>query len=170
VQVRVCFVCLGNICRSPTAEGVFRKLVTEAGLARAIGVESAGTGPWHVGEPPDTRATETAARRGVTLAGRGQQFQARDFERFDYVIAMDRENLRALEALRRRARRSPGSPAPAARGTLALLRAYEPGAPECEDVPDPYYGGPGGFDHVFDVCEAACRALLERIVADHGLR
>ncbi|MDX1649199.1 MAG: low molecular weight protein-tyrosine-phosphatase [Myxococcota bacterium] len=163
-MVRVCFVCLGNICRSPTAEAVFRGLVREAGLEDRIAVESAGTGHWHVGEPPDPRAREAARARGVALEGRARQFAAEDFGRFDQVVAMDRENLRAL---RRLAARASGDAAAA----IALLRDFEPGArPGSRDVPDPYYGGEDGFDEVLDLCERACRGLLAHLREAHGLR
>jgi protein-tyrosine phosphatase len=160
--VRVCFVCLGNICRSPTAEGVFRALVRDAGLEARVAAESAGTGGWHVGEPPDPRAATAARARGIALEGRGRQFVAGDFARFDWVLAMDRENLRALRRLAARA-----EPAP----RLALLRDFEPDAePGRRDVPDPYYGGEDGFDEVLALCERACRGLLAHLCETHGLR
>jgi protein-tyrosine phosphatase len=154
--VRVLFVCLGNICRSPTAEGVMRALVQEAGLD--VHVESAGTGPWHVGEPPDARAREAAGRRGVLLEGAARQVTAADFARFDYVLAMDRENLGAL----RRLQRAAGSRAQA---RLGLLREYdaESRARADLDVPDPFYGGARGFEEVLDLVERACRGLLDEI-------
>jgi len=145
-------VCLGNICRSPTAEGVMRTLVTEAGLDHHITVDSAGTGGWHVGKPPDPRTRAAAARRGVHLDHRAWQFTARDFDRFDMVLAMDGDNLEALEAMRGRRR-----------GTLQLLRSYEPGAAAGAEVPDPYYGGDAGFDEVLEICERACRGLLDHL-------
>jgi protein-tyrosine phosphatase len=152
-MTRICFVCLGNICRSPTAEGVMRHLVEQAGRARDFEIDSAGTGAWHVGEPPDARARAAARERGVTLNGEARQFRREDFARFDYVVAMDRENQRALERL---------APDPAAREKIHLLRSFESDAGGRDrDVPDPYYEG--GFDLVFDICEAACRGLLARI-------
>jgi protein-tyrosine phosphatase len=151
---RICFVCLGNICRSPTAEAVMRHLVEQAGMSDAVDVESAGTGPWHVGEAPDARARQTARARGIRMTGRGQQFQCRDFARFDYVIAMDGENFAALAAM---------APDVAARAKLRLLRSFDPASPPEADVPDPYYGGPRGFEDVLDICEAACRGLLAEL-------
>jgi protein-tyrosine phosphatase len=155
--VRLLFVCLGNICRSPTAEGVMRHLVAEAGLGDQIQVASAGTGGWHVGDPPDARSAAAAARRhGIVLDGAAQQVTAGDFDRYDLVVAMDRENLRALERL---------APEDAARAKLHLLREFDPasaGAPDL-DVPDPYYGGADGFDRVLDLVEAACAGLLEHV-------
>jgi protein-tyrosine phosphatase len=166
--VRICFVCLGNICRSPTAEAVMKHLVLEeqrqaAGPGSetgvAIEVESAGTGAWHAGELRDRRSRALGERRGIPLAGRARQFTAADFERFDHVVAMDRQNLADLRAL---------APDAASRAKVTLLRAYEPAGPRAGaeadlDVPDPYHGGEDGFDRVFDICLSACRALLARI-------
>jgi protein-tyrosine phosphatase len=155
------FVCLGNICRSPTAEAVMRHLVREAGLEEKIQIESAGTGDWHLGEPRDRRSAEVGRRRGMPLGGTARQFQRSDFERLDYVLAMDRQNLTALERL---------APDPAARAKVHLLRSFEPQPdPEDSEVPDPYYGGAAGFDRVIDICEAACRGLLAHLRREHGL-
>ena len=162
-MLTVCFVCLGNICRSPTAEAVMKHLVREADLTSAIQVESAGTGGWHVGEPRDRRSQATAAARGVPLAGRAQQFTARDFERFDHVVAMDGSNLQNLRDM---------APHAAARAKLSLLRDFEQGDPGRGphlDVPDPYYGGARGFDEVFDICQAACAGLLAWLRRQHRL-
>lgn len=148
--MRICFVCLGNICRSPTAEGVMRKLVDEAGLAEAIVIDSAGTGAYHVGESPDPRTCEAAARRGIELAHAARQFTPADLERFDLVLAMDGNNLRILRRLVG-ARTAP---------EVHLLRSFDPTAPEGAEVPDPYYGGVRGFDDVLDQCERACAGLL----------
>jgi len=160
LKIRICFVCLGNICRSPTAEGIMRGLVQQAGLAGRIEIDSAGTGDDHVGEPSDPRSQEAAAARGVRLDGRARQFQAVDFARFDYVLAMDRENHRALLAL---------APGPGDRGKVSLLRSFEPGHASKRDVPDPYYGGERGFDRVIDICEASCQGLLAHIRTRHEL-
>ncbi|HEX8119768.1 MAG TPA: low molecular weight protein-tyrosine-phosphatase [Solirubrobacteraceae bacterium] len=146
--MRLLFVCLGNICRSPTAEGVMRHLVREAGLEDRIEIDSAGTGGWHVGAPPDERATEAARRRGIAVEGAARRFDPADFDRFDLILAMDRENLRDLRAL---------APDEEAAAKVRLLRGRD------LDVPDPYYGGPDGFDEVLDQVEEACRALLEEI-------
>jgi protein-tyrosine phosphatase len=159
-MVRICFVCLGNICRSPTAEAVMKHLVREAGLQQAIRIESAGTGDWHVGQPRDRRSQATGAARGIPLSGKAQQFTAADFDRFDYVIAMDasnRDNLRTM------------APGPAALSKISLLRSFDDAAASDADVPDPYYGGASGFDTVFDICQSACAALLARIRREHGL-
>jgi protein-tyrosine phosphatase len=162
-MVRVCFVCLGNICRSPTAEAVMKHLVREAKLTAAIQVESAGTGDWHVGEPRDRRSQATAASRGVPLTGRAQQFTARDFERFDHVVAMDGSNLENLRDV---------APHAAARAKLSLLRDFEEGDPgqgRHLDVPDPYYGGARGFDEVLHICQAACTGFLAWLRREHQL-
>ncbi len=152
-NVRVCFVCLGNICRSPTAEGVFRHLVELEGLVDRIEADSAGTAAYHSGEPPDRRATAAARARGIRVGGAARQFRAPDWERFDYVVAMDRDNFDELK-------RS----APARHHEkLYLLRHFDPASPEHASVPDPYYGGPEGFDEVLDLCDAACRGLLAHI-------
>jgi len=152
---RVLFVCMGNICRSPTAEGVMRSLVREAGLEDEIEIDSAGTGGWHAGDPPDRRATDAARLRGITLEGAARQVTRDDFEDFDLVLALDRENLRNLRAI-----------APAGtEAKIRLLREFDPhsaGAPDL-DVPDPYYGGPRGFETVLDQVEAACRGLLDAL-------
>lgn len=157
-MVRVCFVCLGNICRSPTAAGVMQWLVDEAGLSDRIEIDSAGTSAHHAGEKPDARSAAAAAVRGIRLPGTARQFFAEDFARFDYVLAADRRNLEILTGLRR----------PTDRARLALLRSFDSAAPVGAEVPDPYYGGPGGFDHVLDLCEAACRGLLQRIREEQG--
>ena len=148
-MIRVCFVCLGNICRSPQAEGIFRNLVRQAGREHEFLIDSAGTGGWHAGELSDARTRSTSARRGVVLDHRAQQFTHLDFARFDHVLAMDRNNLRDLQAI---------APDERAREKIRLLRDHDPAG--SGDVPDPYYGGANGFDHVFDLCEAACRGLL----------
>jgi protein-tyrosine phosphatase len=149
-------VCMGNICRSPTAEGVMRSLVREAGLEDRIEIDSAGTGGWHAGEPPDRRATEAARRRGVTLAGAARQVVPEDFERFDLLVAMDRENLRGLLAV---------APDEEAAAKVRLLREFDLEADGDLDVPDPYYGGERGFDTVLDHVQAACRGLLGELRA-----
>ncbi len=162
--VRLLFVCLGNICRSPTAEGVMRHVVTEAGMQDRVELDSAGTGSWHVGSPPDARATAAASGRGVELIGEARQVRPEDFEEFDLILAMDRANLRDLRALA-------GSEEAAEK--VRLLREFDPGTggPSSTgagdlDVPDPYYGPGGGFEEVFDLVDAACRGLLDEIRAE----
>lgn len=159
-MIRVCFVCLGNICRSPTAEGIMRKLVSEARLGHAIEVASAGTAAYHVGERPDPRSREEASRRGVELESRASQFALTDFARFDYVLAMDSENLADLRSI---------TQDPDQHAKLSLLRSFESAKPRVGDVPDPYYGGEDGFEKVYDICESACRGLLLQITKDHEL-
>jgi low molecular weight protein-tyrosine phosphatase len=183
VRVSILFVCLGNICRSPTAEGTMRALVRQAGLEGQIELDSAGTGAWHVGEPPDARATAAARRRGIALEGAARQVRLTDFEEFDLILAMDRANLRELRRL---------APDERARARVRLLREFDaavdgdldarggldtsgdiatgdvPATGDLAadgdlDVPDPYYGGPDGFDEVLDLVQAACASLLSSI-------
>lgn len=151
--MRVLFVCMGNICRSPTAEGVMAALVREAGLDGSVELDSAGTGGWHAGDPPDARATATARRRGIVLQGAARQVRGADFDRFDLLVAMDRDNRDDLLAI---------APDDAARAKVKLLREYDREAVAAGDldVPDPYYGGADGFEHVLDVVDAGCRGLL----------
>jgi protein-tyrosine phosphatase len=156
--MRVLFVCLGNICRSPTAEGVMRRLVREAGLENRIEIDSAGTGGWHVGAPPDERATAAARGRGITLNGAARTVAATDFDEWDLLVAMDRDNEREL--LHR-------APDEEARAKVRLLRSFdaESVARGELEVPDPYYGGERGFDEVLDIVDAGCRALLDELRA-----
>jgi protein-tyrosine phosphatase len=154
--MRILFVCMGNICRSPTAEGVMRRLVSQAGLADRVEIESAGIGGWHAGEPPDERATAAAGRRGITLSGAAQQVTPDDFRRFDLLIALDRANVRDLLAI---------APDDDAAEKVRLLREFDPAASSDLDVPDPYYGGERGFETVLDLVEAACRGLLDELRA-----
>jgi protein-tyrosine phosphatase len=150
--MRILFVCLGNICRSPTAEGVMRRLVADAGLEAEIEVASAGTGGWHVGHAPDERATSAAATRGIELAGEARRVTPADFEDFDMLIAMDRSNRDALVAM---------APDSEARKRVFLLREFGEG--DGLDVPDPYYGGADGFEDVLDIVERSSEALLEEL-------
>ncbi len=161
-KVAVCFVCLGNICRSPTAEEVFHKLVLGAGLGEELVIDSDGTGSWHVGAADDPRSRAAAERRGYVLTSRARRVIAEDFNRFDYLLAMDHDNLRTLEDLARTMGRPASGPP-----HLALLRDFDKTAPSGSIVPDPYHGGARGFDEVLDICERACRGLLEHIVRTH---
>ncbi|WP_342245744.1 low molecular weight protein-tyrosine-phosphatase [Pseudomonas sp. OTU5201] len=150
--MRVLFVCLGNICRSPTAEGVLRHKLREAGLAGQVQVDSAGTGDWHVGKAPDARTRVAAQRRGYDLSQlRARQVAVDDFGHFDLVLAMDESNLADLHRLR------PGN---AAAELDLFLRRYQL---ELDEVPDPYYGGEAGFEQVLDLVEQACDALILEI-------
>ncbi|MBT8441971.1 MAG: low molecular weight phosphotyrosine protein phosphatase [Gammaproteobacteria bacterium] len=154
----VLFVCMGNICRSPTAEGVFRHVLAEAGLAGKVRVDSAGTHAYHVGEPPDRRAQAAAERRGITLADiRARRVGESDFSEFDYVIAMDRLNLHTLAEVA----------AEEYRDRLSLFLDFRSGSEQ--EVPDPYYGGAAGFERVLDLVEEASRALLETLRSRHDL-
>jgi protein-tyrosine phosphatase len=148
--LRICFVCLGNICRSPTAEGVMRKLVEEAGLEDQIEIDSAGTGDWHTGELADPRTRAAASRRGLELTHLARQFTRADLDRYDLVIAMDGANLRHLRYM------AGDRTAP----ELRLLRSFDRSAPAGAEIPDPYSGGPRGFEEVLDQCERACAGLL----------
>lgn len=158
-RIRVCFVCTGNICRSPTAEGVFKRLVADAGLAHAFHVESAGIDSYHVGERPDPRTLRAAEARGYRLESRAQQWKARDFDRFDYVVAMDRTHARSLGRL---------ATSETAKAKISLARDHVVEGPRDLDVPDPYYGEREGFDACVDICHSACTALLARIRKDHA--
>ncbi|WP_044875094.1 low molecular weight protein-tyrosine-phosphatase [Pseudomonas sp. LFM046] len=150
--MRVLFVCLGNICRSPTAEGVFLHKLREAGLDALVQVDSAGTGDWHVGKAPDARTRVAAQRRGYDLSQlRARQVAVEDFGRFDLILAMDESNLANLRRLR---------PAGAAAELDLFLRRYQLAL---DEVPDPYYGGEEGFEAVLDLVEQACDALILEI-------
>jgi protein-tyrosine phosphatase len=152
---RVLFVCLGNICRSPTAEGVFRRYVEQAGLGDEIEIDSAGTGDYHLGEPPDERAQDAASRRGYDLSSlRARQVTRRDFETFDYLLAMDEENARSLKRL------APHEHA----HKVKLFTDF--GTNGARYVPDPYSGGAQGFEHVLDLVEDAARGLLRHIESE----
>lgn len=151
-RVKVLFVCLGNICRSPSAEGVFRALVEKSGLEDCIEIDSCGTGDWHVGKAPDDRATQAARKRGIDISSlRARQFAANDLEFFDYVLVMDRQNLLDVTDVWRRT----GGTRP------ALFLSY--GRSNHEEVPDPYYGGAEGFEFVLDLIHEAGEGLLAEI-------
>ncbi|MGF1472143.1 MAG: low molecular weight protein-tyrosine-phosphatase [Rubrobacteraceae bacterium] len=151
-MVNVLFVCMGNICRSPMAQAAFEKLLRQEGLEDEISVDSAGTGSWHVGQPPDTRAQESAARRNLDLAHqRARQVTPEDCRKFDYLIVMDRDNHQSVSALCR------GS-GPKARLFLEFAESSAR-----QEVPDPYYGGPDGFERALDLVEEAARGLLDEI-------
>jgi len=158
--VRVLFVCLGNICRSPLAEGVFRDKVRAAGLDGIIDIDSAGTGAWHVGNPPDRRMMATAKRQGVDIsAQRARQFVDTDLADFDHILAMDKSNLHDILFL--------------AAGDdfghrVTLFRQWDP-EPGDYEVPDPYYGGDAGFEHVYEIVDRTAEALLKGLAAHYEL-
>jgi protein-tyrosine phosphatase len=153
-KISILFVCMGNICRSPTAEGVFRNKVREAGLEREVLIDSAGTHDYHIGEQPDRRTQQAAMRRGYDLSGlRGRQVAVSDFGEFDYILAMDRNNLAHLHGI---------CPSPH-RHKLRLFMEFSRGFDQLE-VPDPYYGGPKGFENVLDMVEDAAAGLLEEVM------
>jgi protein-tyrosine phosphatase len=150
-MTKILFVCMGNICRSPTAQGVFRKMVGDAGIADIVKIESAGTHAYHVGEPPDARAQQAAKKRGYDISDlRGRQVTADDFRDADLVLAMDWENLAMLQQQCPKAYKH----------KLQLLMRYA-GEHDAATVPDPYYGGPEGFNTVLDYVEDACQGLLD---------
>ncbi|MCH8684880.1 low molecular weight protein-tyrosine-phosphatase [Pedomonas mirosovicensis] len=155
-KTSVLFVCLGNICRSPVAEGVFRHLVEEAGLGEAVRIDSAGTGDWHVGCSPDPRSCAVAAKYGIDIAGlRARQISREDFSRFRFIIALDDsnlENIRAMAPMGHQAR-------------IQMLLDFVPGM-EGQPVPDPYYGGEDDFEEAFRLARVGCEALLEAVRAD----
>ncbi len=151
--MRVLTICLGNICRSPTAEAAIREAADAVGLT--IEVESAGTGDWHIGELPDSRMRAAAAAVGLPLSGRARQVEAADLDTFDLIVAMDNDNLRVLESL---------CTSDAHRKRIALFRSWDP-RPDSLEMPDPYYGGPEGFDEVVRICRRTAEAFVADLVA-----
>ncbi len=159
--MKLLFVCLGNICRSPAAEGVFLHLLNERGLSDSYEVDSAGTGSWHVGNPADRRMQAAAKRRGIHLPSRARQIELHDLEHFDLVLTMDDANLEAVKGLAHEA---------GARATAQIRPMLSYGQRHSEtEVPDPYYGGEAGFDHVLDLLDDACAALLDEL-SEHDQR
>lgn len=152
--VKVLFVCLGNICRSPTAEGVFRHMVHTRGLDPRFEIDSAGTGAWHAGEAPDRRMTQAAKKYGYQLTGQARAVHAGDYNHYDHILAMDEDNLSTLLAR---------CPAPH-RHKLQLFRDYDPKG-RGESVPDPYYGGPAGFDEVVQIVQRSAAGLLDALLS-----
>jgi protein-tyrosine phosphatase len=161
--MRLLFVCMGNICRSPTAEAVMRGLIAREGLQEQIEIDSAGTGGWHVGHPPDRRSTAAAKARGIVMEGAARQVTVADFDTYDLLLAADEDNVGALRAL---------APDEDSAAKIHLLREYDPAAVAGGDlaIPDPYYGGPDGFENVIDLIETACEGLLETLRAEGLVR
>ena len=158
--VRIMFVCMGNICRSPLAEGVLRHQAREAGVLDHLEIASSGTGAWHVGQAPDRRMTQTAKKHGVSLDGqRAQQFEFGDLSYYDYIFAMDSDNLGNIKHLDFQDK---------SLHKIALFRSHD-SEPGDRQVPDPYYGGPQGFEHVYEIVERTCKRILEYVVEQEGL-
>jgi protein-tyrosine phosphatase len=153
-MVKVLFVCLGNICRSPLAEGIFKHRVREAGLEKKILVDSAGTSGWHIGDPPDPRSIDVARENGIKLDSFGRKAVREDFQNFDYIIAMDKENYTDLKRLSGNAGEGAAQ--------LFLMRDFDD-IGKGKDVPDPYYGGVDGFKDAFEMLDRSCKKLLEEI-------
>jgi protein-tyrosine phosphatase len=151
---RICFVCLGNIVRSPLAQHLFMHTASQAGASERYEADSAAVGDWHVGEPPDERMRHVAAGHGLSYNGRARQFRPADFERFNWVIAMDGENASYLRRL---------AATPAQRAKVHLLREFDPQGGPGAEVPDPYYGGMDGFEKVYRVVERSVRGLLQAL-------
>lgn len=154
---RICFVCLGNIVRSPLGENMFRHLTQQSGVEERYEVDSAGTGNWHVGEAPDRRMRQVAAKRGFKYDGRARQFRQSDFDKFDLIIAMDAENRANLRRLARSADDE---------AKIHLMREFDSQGSPNAPVPDPYYGGIDGFEKVYDIVERSCQGLLDAL--EHG--
>ena len=151
---KIVFVCLGNICRSPTAEGIFSHKVRERGLELYFYIDSAGTAAYHVGEPANSKSQFTANKYGVYLLSRARLFEYEDLKEFDFIIAMDRSNLKNISAMDRNS---------IFREKLYMMRQFDP-SPDDENVPDPYYGGMHGFERVYEIVERSCDQLLNELV------
>ena len=149
----ICFVCLGNICRSPTAEGIMQHIVKEKGLGDYFYIDSAGTAAYHIGEPANSKSQKIANSHGVTLHSRGRQFASFDFEQFDLILTMDEENYRNAIYLDAQSQYA---------DKVMMMRNFDP-QPDNKNVPDPYYGGMDGFEHVFEVLKRSCEALLDEL-------
>lgn len=157
---RICFICHGNIVRSPLAQNMFTHLAKKAGVEHKYLVESGGTGGWHVGESPDPRMRRVAARYGLVYEGRARQFLRADFDRYDLIIAMDTENRDHLRSMAR---------TPEEKAKIKLLREFDPDGGPNASVPDPYYGGMDGFEEVFHMVDRSTRGLLKALEKDEEL-
>jgi protein-tyrosine phosphatase len=160
-MVHVLFVCLGNICRSPLAEGIFKKLIEEAGLSSFINADSAGTSRWHIDEPPDTRSIQIAEKNNIQLDHLGKQILRNDLDRFDYILAMDHENLEEILRLQNLDQIH--------KAKVMLMRDFD-NQQSGADIPDPYYGGQNGFQLVFDMLEESLSNFLDFLMDEHKLR
>lgn len=149
--ISICFVCLGNICRSPTAEGIFLHILREKNKSHLFRVDSAGTGAWHIGKPADERARKVAKERGIELPSIARQVQPEDLNRFDYILAMDQKNRANLMEM---------ATSEEQKNRIHLFRDFDPAAPENSEVPDPFHGGEDHFQDVFDMCSAAANGLM----------
>ncbi len=158
-MIRVLFVCLGNICRSPLAESVFNQLVAEAGVSHRITCDSAGTSDYHIGEPPDKRTLAVGRQHKLQISHRGRQFSKQDFADFTYIIAMDDKNLTHIKAM---------LPTQDTHKKIFLMRDFED-HPAAEDVPDPYWSGPQGFEEVYGILLRTCRNLLAHIIREQAI-
>ncbi|MBC3785006.1 low molecular weight protein-tyrosine-phosphatase [Spirosoma utsteinense] len=159
-MINVLFVCYGNICRSPVAEGIFRELVAEAGLSEQVQCDSAGTASYHIGQLPDRRTRENAIEHGLVLTHRARRMIGEDLALFDYFVAMDEMNLEAIEKLNYR------STGLHTNDTIFLLREFDPATSDQPNVPDPYYEGPEVFDEVYQITARCCRQLLEFLIKE----
>ena len=157
-KVKVLFVCLGNICRSPLAEGIFKKKVEEKGLADRFVIDSCGTSNYHIGEQPDRRTIKNALANGVRLNHQGRQFTVQDFSDFDYIVAMDSSNVQNIEKLRPEGNSK----------QILLVRSFDELSMN-RNVPDPYYGGENGFQEVFDILDRSIEGLVNHVVLEKGL-
>lgn len=151
-RFKICFVCLGNICRSPTAEGVFRHLVEERSLENYFEVDSAGTSAYHIGESANSKSQRTANKHGITLHSKARQFKASDLDYFDLILAMDEENLENVQQMANGEQKE----------KIGRMRDFDP-QPGNGEVPDPYYGGPEGFENVFQIVKRSCEELLDQL-------
>lgn len=159
-MINVLFVCLGNICRSPLAEGIFNHLVENRGLESKISSDSAGTSGWHIGEPPDRRSEAVAKKHGIVLDHSGRQLEDQDFQEFDYIVAMDKNNFQNIKS----ERGYNGFPSE----NLVMMRTFDEQG-KGQDVPDPYFGGPEGFEDVYKMLHRSCEKFLDYLVEKHEL-
>jgi protein-tyrosine phosphatase len=160
-MLKIVFVCLGNICRSPMAEGIFEKLVKERSLSDKISIDSAGTSAYHLGELPDQRMRATADNYSICLTHKARQFSLTDFETFDYIVAMDRENLKNIKRLEKEL--------PVHHAKILLMRDFDPHK-SVQDVPDPYYGGQKGFEEVYEILHRCGTKFLDHLIREHQLK